>query len=72
MLTMSAVPGADLAGAKLLGALWDGLAMRGIALTLAEVNEAVRRTLQPLELDRDLAVQEPQQSIRENVGAAAP
>ncbi|MFZ0257903.1 MAG: STAS domain-containing protein [Gammaproteobacteria bacterium] len=69
---MSAVPGADLAGAKLLGALWDGLAMRGIALTLAEVNEAVRRTLQPLELDRDLAVQEPQQSIRENVGAAAP
>jgi anti-anti-sigma regulatory factor len=63
VLAMGAVPVVDLGGAKLLGELREELGRGGIVLRLAEVNDAVYRTLQALDLGRALAIEAPQQSL---------
>lgn len=69
VLTLSAVPGADLAGAKLLREIKDELAARGAALELAKVNVTVYDTLKALDLDRALGVSVPHRPIREAIEA---
>lgn len=63
VLVMGAVPAVDLAGARFLGELCEEFKRRGTVLRLAEVNDAVYRTLRALGLDRNLAVEAPEQPV---------
>lgn len=65
VLALGVVPIVDLAGTKLLRDLRDELAGRGIALSLAEVNDTVFDNLRTLGFDRELLVAAPHEALGE-------